>query len=193
MRTRLLVVLLPVALAAALAWAQSAARPAKPMNLNGPMTVGGFVTMQSGLSVDGGVQTTSIQADRATVGELDAGSATVSGKTTTGSLEVMGMTDFRGGRPTGIFLAANLVRATGLLVTTLGRWVSVGTVTGSGALFGDACDLTSWPASLAILDVDYRCFVTPTGVVDVQMKAGLALTVPAGTYKTVISGPVPTP
>lgn len=199
MRARALVVLLPVGFLAALAWAQSAPRASRPSNtFNGPMTVNGFVTMTNGLSVDGGVRTTDLQADRATVGTLDAGSITadnltVTGKTTTGSLEVMGTTDFRGGRPTGIFLAANLVRATGLLVTTLGRWVSVGTVTGSGALSGDACDLTSWPASLSILDVDYRCFVTPTGAVDVQMKAGVALTVPAGTYKTVISGPVPTP
>lgn len=176
MRAAFALVLAPVGLIAALAWAQSAPRAPRVPFSGGMMTAPGFVT-------DGGISSASIQS----------GSATVTGKTSTGSLEVMGAADFRGTRPTGIFLAANLVRSTGLLISTLNQWVSVGTVAGSGALAGDACDLTAWPASLAILSVDYRCFVTPTGVVDVQIKAAVGLTVPAGTYKTVISGPVPTP
>lgn len=191
MKARYLLVLLVPTFVAALAWAQSAPRPSRNGTSNSVIWSRGFAT-------DGGVTSGSIRSDTATVGTMDAGdinaaNLTVTGKTTTGSLDVAGAVDFRGTRPTGIFLAANLVRATGLLVTTLGRWVSLGTVSGTGALSGDACDLTAWPASLAILDVDYRCFVTPAGVVDVQMKAGVALTIPAGTYKAVISGPVPMP
>lgn len=168
--------------------AQSAPRPTRGGASSGPMWSRGFAT-------DGGVTSASMQTDTATVGELDAGTAwvgdlNVTGRATLKNLDVMGPSNFAP-RPGGIFLPARLTRAAGLLVTTLGRWVSIGTVPGSGALSGDACDMTAWPASLAILDVDYRCFVTPSGVVDFQMKAGVALTVPAGIYQAVISGPVP--
>jgi len=168
--------------------AQSAPRPTRGGASSGPMWSRGFAT-------DGGVTSASMQTDMATVGELDAGTAwvgdlNVTGRTTLKNLDVMGPSNFAP-RPGGIFLPAKLTRASGLLVTTLGRWLSIGTVAGTGAAAGDECSLTAWPASLAILDVDYRCFVTPAGVVDIQMKAGLALTIPAGAYLAVISGPVP--
>lgn len=147
-----------------------------PAVLDGPMTVNGFVTMTNGLSVDGGVRTTDLRADTATVGSLDAGT-------------LYAQSARFGTRPLGIFLPGDYARTTGLVLTTLGGWTSGGTLTVAGALVGDACDLVSWPAGLNILSVDYRCAVTGANTAEIQFKALVALTVPVGTYKVLISGP----
>lgn len=156
-----------------------------PSVMDGPMTVNGFVTMTNGLSVDGGVRTTELQADRATVGSLDAGTLYAQ--------------DARfGTRPRGIFLPGEFARTAGLPLSTLGGWVSIlpqgpggATIfmTVNGALPRDGCQLTEVPAGLNLLNVDYRCDVVANNQVDIQFKALLGLTIPAGTYAVLISGP----
>lgn len=150
---------------------------------DGPMTVNGFVTMTNGLSVDGGVRTTEIQADRAAVGGLDAGSVTA------GSLEVTGATNFRT-RPNGIFLPGTLTRPGGL---SLGIGCStLGVISVPGALVKDSCDVATLPTAALNLGVVFDCFVTAANTVTVRSCGLVALVAaPAGDYNVVVSGPVP--
>lgn len=157
-----------------------------PAVLDGPMTVNGFVTMTNGLSVDGGVRTTDLRADTATVGSLDAGTISA-GSTTTGSLEVMGAANFRT-RPNGIFLPGTLTRAGGL---TVGIGCStLGVISVPGALVKDSCDVATLPAAALNLGVVFDCFVTAASTVTVRSCGLVALVAaPAGDYNVVVSGP----
>lgn len=163
-----------------------------PSVMDGPMTVNGFVTMTSGLWVDGGVSTTTLRADNATVGSLDAGavaadSLTVAGKTTTGSLEVMGASTFRE-RPTGVVLSGSLIKAS---ATGLSIGCNVfGTVSVPGALVGDACVPSAIPTSALTLGITYDCYVTAPATVTLRSCGLVALvSAPAGTYQVRVIGP----
>lgn len=193
MKRVLFAVLLPVGLLAAYAWAQSSPRASRGTNtFNGPMTVNGFVTMNSGLSVDGGIVTNRIETDSATVGGLGASmvvanSLTVTGKTTTGSLEVMGAAAFRE-RPTGVVLSGSLVKAS---ATGLSVGCNVfGTTSVPGALVGDACIPSAIPTSALTLGITYDCYVTAPATVTLRSCGLLALvSAPAGTYQVRVIGP----
>lgn len=163
-----------------------------PAVMDGPMTVNGFVTMTSGLWVDGGVSTTTLRADSATVGTLDAGavsadSLTVAGKTTTGSLEVMGAAAFRE-RPTGVVLSGSLIKAS---ATGLSIGCNVfGTASVPGALVGDACVPSVIPTSALTLGITYDCYVTAPATVTLRSCGLVALvSAPAGTYQVRVIGP----
>lgn len=185
MRRVLFAVLLPVGLLAAYAWAQSAPRANRAGAVNTTMWARGFAT-------DGGVNAATLQADNATVGSLDAGTVsadnlTVAGKTTTGSLEVMGTAAFRE-RPTGVVLSGSLVKAS---ATGLSIGCNVfGTASVPGALVGDACVPSAIPTSALTLGITYDCYVTAPATVTLRSCGLVALvSAPAGTYQVRVIGP----
>jgi hypothetical protein len=172
-----------------------------------PTTVLAPVTMTKELKAQGGVISSfiqsgdvqantvdagSVRANTATLGAVDAGtitasSLTVTGETTTGSLEVMGATTFRE-RPTGVVLGGSLVKAA---ATGLSVGCSVfGTVPVPGALVGDACVPSSIPTSALTLGITYDCYVTAPATVTLRSCGLVALvSAPAGTYQVRVIGP----
>jgi hypothetical protein len=172
-----------------------------------PTTVLAPVTMTKELKAQGGVISSfvqsgdvqantvdagSVRANTATIGDLDAGtvnasSLTVSGKATTGSLEVMGAAAFRE-RPTGVVLSGSLLKAA---ATGLSVGCNVfGTVSVPGALVGDACVPSAIPTSALALGITYDCYVTAPATVTLRSCGLVALvSAPAGTYQVRVIGP----
>lgn len=162
--------------------AQSVANTRPPM-ASTPQTVNGFVTMTSGLMVDGGVTTSMVKADSG-----DFQNLYVDGGTSLNGLEVSGTANFRN-RPGGVFVLASLTKAASL---TVGVGCStLGTVSVSGMEPNvNACTVASLPAAALNLGVTYDCYVTASGVVTVRACGLVALVAaPAGIYRLVISGP----
>lgn len=169
-----------------------------------PTTVLAPVTMTKELKAQGGVISSfiqsgdiqansvdagSVRATTAAIGSMDAGTLSVSGKTTTGSFEVMGTAAFRE-RPTGVVLSGSLVKAaaTGLQVGCS----AFGTVPVPGALVGDACVPSAIPTSALTLGITYDCYVTAPATVTLRSCGLVALvSAPAGTYRVAVIGPAP--
>jgi hypothetical protein len=164
-------VVLPVALVAAAAWSQSAARPPKAGKFSGPMDVSGPATFRSNVAVDGGVSAASVQA-----GSVDAG-----------TLNVTGAASFAQ-RPTGVVLSGSLVKAAATGVTA-GCNV-FGTISVPGALTGDGCLPSAIPTSALTLGITYDCYVTAPATVTMRSCGLVSLvSAPAGTYQVRVIGP----
>ena len=150
-----------------------------PQVLDGPMTVNGFVTMNSGMSVDGGVQTTTVRAQ-----DVQTNSLTVDGGAT-----FAGPASFAQ-RPTGIFLSGTLTRSAGLSLSV--GCSTLGTLTILGTRPPDACVVSAIPTAALSLGITYDCYVTAPGSVIIRACALVSLVAaPAGDYKVVAIGPAP--
>jgi hypothetical protein len=116
-----------------------------------------------------------------------ANNVTVTGKTTTGRLEVEGAASFAQ-RPTGVVLGGSLVKAA---ATGLSVGCNVfGTVPVPGALVGDACVPSVIPSSALTLGITYDCYVTAPATVTLRSCGLVALvSAPAGTYQVRVIGP----